>query len=137
MIKLSGFLCTGDGLIQGNMGLKDQVMALHWVQENIRFFGGDETEVTIFGVDAGAASVSFHILSPMSEGLFNKAIAQSGSALSSWALTYVPQDYADRFAEELDCHSKFRSEMVECLKQKDASELVALDMKVHFGISKW
>lgn len=53
----------------GNNGLKDQVMALRWVQENIAQFGGNPGDVTIFGQSAGAASVQYHMLSPMSKGM--------------------------------------------------------------------
>lgn len=52
----------------GNLGLKDQTMALHWVQRNIHHFGGDKTRVTIFGESAGAASVHYQMLTPESEG---------------------------------------------------------------------
>jgi len=48
-----GFLNTGDGLIRGNMGLKDQILALEWVQKNIEAFGGDKSKVTIVGGSAG------------------------------------------------------------------------------------
>ncbi|KRT83239.1 hydrolase [Oryctes borbonicus] len=68
----------------GNMGLKDQNMALRWVQKNIEKFGGDRNSVTIFGESAGGGSVHMHMLSPMSQGLFHKVIAQSGSALNAW-----------------------------------------------------
>ncbi|CAH1113445.1 unnamed protein product [Psylliodes chrysocephalus] len=82
-----GFLSTGDELIRGNMGLKDQLLALKWVQKNIHLFGGDPKKVTIKGQSAGSASVTYHILSPASKGLFRAAIGNSGSALNSFANT--------------------------------------------------
>ncbi|KAJ8920363.1 hypothetical protein NQ315_005227, partial [Exocentrus adspersus] len=80
-----GFFSTGDDAIPGNAGLKDQSLALQWVQDNIEAFGGDPKKVTIFGESAGAASVGYQILSPLSAGLFRGAIAESGSPLSAWA----------------------------------------------------
>jgi hypothetical protein len=64
----AGFLSLPDAGVPGNAGLKDQVMALRWVQQNIAQFGGDPDNVTIFGASAGAASVQYHMLSPMSAG---------------------------------------------------------------------
>ena len=63
-----GFMATADKAVTGNMGIKDQIMALKWVQNNIASFGGDPNKVTIFGDDAGAASVSIHMMSPESNG---------------------------------------------------------------------
>ncbi|KAJ9588463.1 hypothetical protein L9F63_018196 [Diploptera punctata] len=82
-----GFLSLESKEVPGNAGMKDQVMALKWVQQNIAKFGGDPMNVTIFGQSAGGASVYYHMLSPMSEGLFQKAISQSGSVLCPWAYT--------------------------------------------------
>uniref|UniRef100_A0AAR5PTD0 Carboxylic ester hydrolase n=1 Tax=Dendroctonus ponderosae TaxID=77166 RepID=A0AAR5PTD0_DENPD len=65
-----GYLSTGDEVIPGNVGSKDQILALQWVKENIRFFGGDPDKVTVFGQSAGAASISYLLLSPLAEGLF-------------------------------------------------------------------
>ena len=63
-----GFLSTGTEDAPGNAGLKDQVLALKWVQQEIATFGGDPLQVTIFGESAGAGSVIHHMLSPMSKG---------------------------------------------------------------------
>jgi carboxylesterase type B len=63
-------LSTEDAETSSNNGLKDQVMALRWVQQNIKQFGGDPDNVTIFGISAGGACVHFHMLSPMSAGMF-------------------------------------------------------------------
>ena len=62
----------------GNVGYLDQVAALQWVQQNIRNFGGDSKNVTIFGESAGGASVYAHMGNPRSAGLFQKSIIQSG-----------------------------------------------------------
>lgn len=63
-----GFLSLPEAGIPGNNGMKDQVMALRWVQQNIAQFGGDPSRVTIFGQSAGGASVHYHLLSSMSKG---------------------------------------------------------------------
>jgi len=62
----------------GNYGLMDQIQALRWVQQNIANFGGNPSNVTIFGESAGAADVNSLIASPLTKGLFVRAIAQSG-----------------------------------------------------------
>jgi para-nitrobenzyl esterase len=62
----------------GNYGLLDQILALRWVQANIARFGGNPANVTIFGESAGAADVNSLIASPLTKGLFVRAIAQSG-----------------------------------------------------------
>ena len=62
----------------GNYGLMDQIQALRWVQQNIAKFGGNPANVTIFGESAGAGDVNSLIASPLTKGLFVRAIAQSG-----------------------------------------------------------
>nr|AFY08502.1 esterase 4 [Panonychus citri] len=76
-----GFMYFGAGepRIPSNIGLRDQLMAMQWVRENIAKFGGDPNQVTIFGESAGSMSVSAHILSPLTKGLFKRAILESGT----------------------------------------------------------
>lgn len=85
-LGMLGFLSLDDPSLEvpGNAGLKDQTLALQWVQKNIENFGGDPGNVTIFGVSAGGASVQYHILSTASKGLFHKAILHSGSVHNPW-----------------------------------------------------
>ena len=84
-LALLGFLSLATEELSGNMGLLDQVVALQWVQDNIRAFGGDPRQVTIMGESAGGSAVTYHVISPLSQGLFQQVIAQSGSAVSpSW-----------------------------------------------------
>ena len=92
MLHFEGFLNVGERgkddsrdpfrhIANGNMGLKDQALALRWIKDNIKAFGGDPARVTIFGTSAGAAAVSYHILSPMSTGK-----AQNSYVISSTSI---------------------------------------------------
>src|SRR5699024_2178062 len=67
-----------------NAGIKDIVLALNWVQNNIRGFGGDPENVTIAGGSSGAGLVQLLTLSPICEGLFHKVVLQSGCAFNTF-----------------------------------------------------
>ena len=70
-LGIFGFFSTRDSAATGNFGLKDQVVALKWVQKNIQAFGGDPNQVTIFGQSSGGACVALHALSKISDGKSN------------------------------------------------------------------
>lgn len=62
------------------------MMALDWILENIEKFGGDKYSITLFGTDAGAASIHYLLLNPNAKYYIYRAIMQSGSAFNPWAL---------------------------------------------------
>lgn len=97
-----GFLYLGDGV--ANLGLLDQVAALAWVRDNIAAFGGDPANVTIFGESAGAMSVGTLLSMPRADGLFRRAIAQSGAAhqvVSAATARRVGQNLAQQLGVEV------------------------------------
>lgn len=85
----------------GNFGILDQICALRWVQRNIRAFGGNPDNVTIFGESAGAKSVNYLVASPLAKGLFHKAIAQSGSACEAMPTIDRAKESGEAFARSV------------------------------------
>ena len=81
----------GNDNVPGNAGLKDQVLAMKWVNDHIAFFGGDPKSITIAGESAGGLSVALHLISPQSQGLFKRAIIQSGGAICPFWRPLTPQ----------------------------------------------
>ncbi|BFZ13517.1 hypothetical protein BsWGS_16556 [Bradybaena similaris] len=81
-----GFLYGGNQESPGNVGLLDQVMALQWLNDNAVNMGGDPAKITIFGESAGAVSVGYHLMSPLSKDLFTYAILMSASPTAHWAI---------------------------------------------------
>ncbi|XP_068158131.1 uncharacterized protein alpha-Est7 [Drosophila tropicalis] len=71
--------------VPGNAGLKDQVMALKWIKNNCANFGGDPNCITVFGESAGGASTHYMMITDQTQGLFHRAVLQSGSAICPWA----------------------------------------------------
>lgn len=123
-LNIQGFLCLGIKEAPGNAALKDMVAALKWVQRNIASFGGDPDNVTIFGESAGAASVSFLVLSPMAKGLFHKAITQSGSSLAPFGLQFKPIFLASLLAKVMGFISQDPVKLYEYFMTKSDDELI-------------
>ncbi|XP_076248285.1 juvenile hormone esterase-like [Calliopsis andreniformis] len=121
-----GFVSTGDAIASGNYGLKDQVLALKWVQRNIQSFGGDPNEVTLVGEDAGGISVHLLTLSNQSKHLFKHTISLSGIALQPGAFTADPSYYnkSRQLAEKNNCTTSSSSDMIDCLRHIDATVLL-------------
>jgi len=86
----------------GNYGLYDQYTAIKWVSDNIAAFGGDKNNITIMGQSAGAMSVQQHCLSPLSEGLFHKAVMSSGGGVSKMMSAAGPEKSYDFWHTVMD-----------------------------------
>ncbi|CAG2055565.1 unnamed protein product [Timema podura] len=120
----TGFLSLEGTDVSGNAGLKDQVAALRWVKNNIASFGGDPNSVTIFGGSAGGSSVHYHILSPMSKGLFHHAISESGSAVNPGAFHINTQPYAFNLGAKLGLNTTDAQELATFLRNQSANNLL-------------
>jgi len=97
-------------------------MALEWVRDNIRAFGGDPSNVTIFGESAGARNVCFHVVSPGSKGLFHRAISESGDCTGTTRIQSRAESEGTAFAEAVGCTAA--QDALSCLRDKPAAELM-------------
>ncbi|XP_063531901.1 esterase FE4-like [Cydia strobilella] len=125
-LEVLGFLNLETPEVPGNAGMKDQVAALKWIKENISKFGGDPDNITIFGQSAGACSVTHHILSPMTGGLFHKVIAQSGTSVHDWAIGEGSKSRAFRVGKYLGKDTNNTNELLEFLRSVPAANLTNL-----------
>nr|AQY62713.1 carboxylesterase [Cnaphalocrocis medinalis] len=127
-LGILGFLSLDCKDAPGNMGLRDQVQALKWVQKNIKQFGGDPDNVTIFGFSAGGASVEYLLLSPLARGLFHKAIAQSGSTLLPWAQNHKLKKLAYKIPSTKGKAITTDQDLLSFLKNLPIKDLIALSI---------
>lgn len=119
-----GFLSTGDKHAQGNYGLKDIVMALKWVKENIASFGGDSEKVTIFGLSSGSGCVHYLLQSNMADGLFHQAIMMSGTANFPWAFQTNPRRLAVDLGRKLGLEFNSTEVLVQQLRKVDHRKML-------------
>ncbi|MEQ2266640.1 hypothetical protein XENORESO_013564 [Xenotaenia resolanae] len=125
-LGLLGFFSTGDELMPGNFGLLDQIQALKWVKEHIHNFGGNKDLVTIFGESAGGVSVSLLLLSPLSHGLFHRAIAESGTAAMDAVFMNYPVPVMQAAANASGCSLESTEKIVKCMRNLDIDTILAL-----------
>ncbi|XP_064471268.1 acetylcholinesterase-1-like isoform X3 [Ornithodoros turicata] len=130
-LGLFGFLYAGTDEAPGNVGLFDQLMALKWVKDNIKSFGGNPEEITLGGQSAGGVSVGFHMMSPLSKGLFKRAILESGTPLTiSGAFPINGIGQLLSLASVFDCYNVSWSSllqvnsMVKCLRKIEGRKLL-------------
>ncbi|XP_011695954.1 PREDICTED: acetylcholinesterase-like [Wasmannia auropunctata] len=124
----------------GNMGLWDQALALKWLRENARVFGGDPDLITIFGESAGGSSVSLHLISPVTQGLVRRGILQSGTLNAPWS--YMTGEKANEVArvlvDDCGCNSTMLQEnparVMACMRSVDAKTLSVQQWNSYWGI---
>ena len=131
-LNVFGFLSLGNVVLPGNSGLLDQYYALYWVVNNIQYFGGDPTKVTLAGSGSGGASALYHALSPRSSNLIQRVMAVSGTPLASWGLARNPVENAKKFIDKVNCYGANSQTVLRCLQSKSIRELISA-MELHIS----
>uniref|UniRef100_A0A336MV40 Carboxylic ester hydrolase n=1 Tax=Culicoides sonorensis TaxID=179676 RepID=A0A336MV40_CULSO len=132
-LNIFGFISTGTKSASGSLGLKDQILALKWIKNNIRYFGGNPNSITLMGESAGAMSVSLLMASSQSENLFQRAILSSGSAIAHWKLPNNLLDITRKSAQMVGCNTNDTNTMIKCLKTVDFKLLA----KTYQNLKEW
>ncbi|XP_052803873.1 cAMP-regulated D2 protein-like [Mya arenaria] len=119
-----GFLYTGSkpGDAEGNYGIRDQRLALQWVQQNIKYFGGDPTMVTLFGQSAGGQSIPVHLMAKDSKDLFRNVIIESAPFDIPFKTKTEATYLASTVIGLLNC-TDAGDDYMSCLRSKSTDEL--------------
>ncbi|KAK7496738.1 hypothetical protein BaRGS_00011947 [Batillaria attramentaria] len=119
------FLSTGDDWLPGNLAFWDQNLAICWVKDNIRAFGGDPETMTLFGESAGSMSVGYQMISPHSKGLFQRVILQSNCPMPMSSFGVDEVKAFEGLAKTLDCVRDSREEALDCMRTHSAEEIIS------------
>ncbi|XP_070994585.1 neuroligin-3-like [Oncorhynchus clarkii lewisi] len=128
-VGVLGRLTKGGQGKRGPYPVLDRIQYIQWLAKNVGHLGENVENVSSFGGDAGQACGKLLSLLHHSPGLFHRAIIQSGSALSSWAVNYQPVKYTRLLSEKVGCNVLDTLDMVDCLRKKSARELVEQDIQ--------
>ena len=119
-----GFLSFENVVLPGNTGLLDQFYALIWIKENIQYFGGDSSRITLAGSGSGGASALYLALSPRTSGVA-QVMSVSGSPLASWSRSDNAAENARRFVDRVNCNGPNSRVVLSCLESKNIREIIA------------
>ena len=124
-LGIFGFMSLYHPAAKGNYGFWDQKMALQWVHDNIRSFGGNPDSVTIFGESAGGWSVSMQSLQPSNKGLFHRLIAQSGVASrNGFIKRKTIEKFIKTIPDKTNCSINDMNQLVDCLREISVDDLI-------------
>ena len=123
-LNVMGFFSTANGVSPGNYGVKDALMALQWIHENIEAFQGDPNSVTLWGQSVGAGITHILALNNKTEGLFGRYILQSGNAVAPWIAQSKRRirDTSLDLATLVGCHPRRTKQNTESATDNLASE---------------
>uniref|UniRef100_U5ESU7 Carboxylic ester hydrolase n=1 Tax=Corethrella appendiculata TaxID=1370023 RepID=U5ESU7_9DIPT len=139
-LYLAPYLSGNEDEAPGNVGLWDQALAIRWLKENAKAFGGDPDLITLFGESAGGSAVSLHLLSPVTKGLSKRGILQSGTLNAPWS--HMTGERAVKVAEALiddcNCNSTLLKEtpntVLACMRNVDSKTISVQQWNSYSGI---
>lgn len=131
-LNVFGFFSLADDVARGNFGILDQREAIIWVKNNIVDYGGDPNRITLFGNSAGGVSVSLHAVIPKNQGLFQRAIQQSGTFLGPKDFKVESVSSSFIISRLLSCPTGVKSVLIKCVRNAKAGDL----FKAYLAFSK-
>jgi len=130
-----GFMSLGTEEVPGNMGTRDQVAALQWIHDNVAGFGGNPDLVTVMGQSAGSMATTFHMYSPLAQGLFRRVILQSGTGGFAPSYKHFEEERATKFGKQaaldlgcLGLDLEVTNATVDCLREKSILALLSMEI---------